>query len=451
MIRFSAFLVVVAVGLLVAGVVTSKLMLVYLAIGVSGVALLALGVGAAVKWRELFGKPQAAEAEVGVQELVSVPAPQAQTRQAPVPQTPVPQPQLEHQHYPRPATAPADPGRQPATAEPPVLAKAPAPAAKAPAPAQAPVPAEVAVAAKAPAPAVAQDQATAGAGPDGPGRPGAADQQPPEVKETRPPGQDLQPAADSRPMTDLQVAKATQQPAEDVPNAPAVVQPAAVPVPARTPSPEPAAAPVPASASPEAAANSIPASPPHAVPSPSLVSAQAADSAGPQTPQTPQDSRTGVTVVPGVPRYHNASCILIRFMGEGDLETMTLAAARAAGCTPCRACLPDQPDKQPDLPPPRNTGQVEHRQAAGSAIGRLHRRASPFPVCRSSVGRFGGGSGPDRLIRGLLCTGSAAKPGSTTVTGLALPFSVAGVVPVNTVVLRAIRPVPTGDRPVTHR
>jgi hypothetical protein len=55
-----------------------------------------------------------------------------------------------------------------------------------------------------------------------------------------------------------------------------------------------------------------------------------------------------VTVVPGVPRYHNVSCILIRFMGENDLQKMTLAAAREAGCTPCRACLPDQPDKQPE-------------------------------------------------------------------------------------------------------
>ena len=61
MIRFSAFLVVVAVGLLVAGVVTSKLLLVYIAIGVSGVALLALGIGAAVNWRELTGKPKTAE------------------------------------------------------------------------------------------------------------------------------------------------------------------------------------------------------------------------------------------------------------------------------------------------------------------------------------------------------------------------------------------------------
>ena len=42
MIRFSAFLVVAAVGTLIAGVVTSELTLVYIAIGVSGVALLAL-------------------------------------------------------------------------------------------------------------------------------------------------------------------------------------------------------------------------------------------------------------------------------------------------------------------------------------------------------------------------------------------------------------------------
>ena len=60
MIRFSAFLVVAAVGTLVAGVVTSKLLLVYIAIGVSGLALLALGAGAAVHWRELTGKPEAA-------------------------------------------------------------------------------------------------------------------------------------------------------------------------------------------------------------------------------------------------------------------------------------------------------------------------------------------------------------------------------------------------------
>ncbi len=63
MIRFSAFLVAVALGLLVAGVVTSKLMLVYVAIGVSGVALLALGTGALIKRNELFGQSKTAGPE----------------------------------------------------------------------------------------------------------------------------------------------------------------------------------------------------------------------------------------------------------------------------------------------------------------------------------------------------------------------------------------------------
>ena len=63
MIRFSAFLVAVAVGLLVAGVVTSRLTLVYVAIGVSGVALLALAIGALLKRRELFGSPETAKPE----------------------------------------------------------------------------------------------------------------------------------------------------------------------------------------------------------------------------------------------------------------------------------------------------------------------------------------------------------------------------------------------------
>jgi hypothetical protein len=57
---------------------------------------------------------------------------------------------------------------------------------------------------------------------------------------------------------------------------------------------------------------------------------------------------TEVTVVPGVPRYHRASCILIRFMGDSDLDKMTVAAAKEAGCTPCRACLPDQPEESPE-------------------------------------------------------------------------------------------------------
>ena len=82
--------------------------------------------------------------------------------------------------------------------------------------------------------------------------------------------------------------------------------------------------------------------------------------ATPRPEQPEQDKQVGqaepagpdpsmeVTVVPGVPRYHNTNCILIRFMGDSDLDKMTLAAARQAGCTPCRACLPDQPERSPE-------------------------------------------------------------------------------------------------------
>jgi hypothetical protein len=36
-------------------------------------------------------------------------------------------------------------------------------------------------------------------------------------------------------------------------------------------------------------------------------------------------------------------------MDEGDLNKMALGVAREAGCTPCRACLPDQPGENPEL------------------------------------------------------------------------------------------------------
>ena len=57
MIRFSAALVAVAVGVLVAGVVTSKLLFVYVAIGVSAAALVALAIGVVLRRAELFGEP----------------------------------------------------------------------------------------------------------------------------------------------------------------------------------------------------------------------------------------------------------------------------------------------------------------------------------------------------------------------------------------------------------
>jgi hypothetical protein len=48
-----------------------------------------------------------------------------------------------------------------------------------------------------------------------------------------------------------------------------------------------------------------------------------------------------VTVVPGVPRYHRSDCILIRFLGDTDLQKMPVEAAKKNGCAPCRACHTD--------------------------------------------------------------------------------------------------------------
>jgi len=52
--------------------------------------------------------------------------------------------------------------------------------------------------------------------------------------------------------------------------------------------------------------------------------------------------RVEVTVVPGVARYHRSGCILIRFLGADDLEIMTRQEAEEASFVPCRACQPDQ-------------------------------------------------------------------------------------------------------------
>jgi len=54
-IRFSAALVVAAIGVLIGGAVTSSLLLVYVAIGISALALVVLAVGVALKREELFG------------------------------------------------------------------------------------------------------------------------------------------------------------------------------------------------------------------------------------------------------------------------------------------------------------------------------------------------------------------------------------------------------------
>ena len=48
-----------------------------------------------------------------------------------------------------------------------------------------------------------------------------------------------------------------------------------------------------------------------------------------------------VAVIPGVPRYHEPDCILIRFMDAEDIAKKSVAEAQAANCTPCAACQPE--------------------------------------------------------------------------------------------------------------
>ena len=59
-----------------------------------------------------------------------------------------------------------------------------------------------------------------------------------------------------------------------------------------------------------------------------------ADTAGQVTGPAP------VTVLRGVPRYHQPDCVLIRFLPEDDIQRLPVAQAKADGCTPCAACQP---------------------------------------------------------------------------------------------------------------
>ena len=61
--------------------------------------------------------------------------------------------------------------------------------------------------------------------------------------------------------------------------------------------------------------------------------------AAPESDDPSAAADTGlVTVIPGVPRYHDPECVLIRFMPEGDNQKLSVAQAREAGCTPCTVC-----------------------------------------------------------------------------------------------------------------
>jgi hypothetical protein len=76
--------------------------------------------------------------------------------------------------------------------------------------------------------------------------------------------------------------------------------------------------------------------------SPAEPETAAAEPAAGRPDGPPGPGRVDVTVVPGVARYHRSGCILIRFLGAGDLEIMSRQEAEEATFVPCRACQPDQ-------------------------------------------------------------------------------------------------------------
>ena len=324
MIVFSAFLVVVAIGLLIAGVVTSKLWLVYLAIGVSGFSLLALGLGAILRRDQLFGKARPAE-----------PAPPYPVP-AQVPGTAAPRGQSGLDAFPEPAAAPAGSGwsagtqSQSVTTRPPAASFPPAPSFT-PAASFSPAPASFtpAVASFGPVASFPEAQPVAPA----PAPPATESQPPPEtdpLAQALLPPDRLEPASHSSP--DAQAAAGELSP--DEPAAHAAAEPQAAD----------------SQAAELQAADSQAAEPQAAEPHQHPQVQQEPER--PEPASTPDEQAPGpgevdllreVTVVPGVPRYHNPPCILIRFMGEEDLNRMPLGEARQGGCTPCRACQPEQP------------------------------------------------------------------------------------------------------------
>ena len=77
-------------------------------------------------------------------------------------------------------------------------------------------------------------------------------------------------------------------------------------------------------------------------PGPGAAEPAAQEPSGDGAAAKPAPGRVEVTVVPGVSRYHRRECILIRFLGAGDLQIMTKQEAVDAKFMACRACQPDE-------------------------------------------------------------------------------------------------------------
>ena len=419
MIRFSAALVAVAIGVLIGGIATSKLLLVYIAIVVSAVALVALAIGVVIKREELFGEGQG---------LVPAGAGAAPVRPARTGES-------QDQHHVAADRQSVSPGQHS------VATGQQSPAVSVPPPAPFPGPAGHGTAfggaafgetAQAARPAAAPQSAANPPAPpqsaDAYGRNRAGDAVPPWAAQSARDQWSSPPWPGSTAASPAPDWMASGHGASDQagttasalsPTAPPPVPAAPPPVPAAPPT-VPAAPPVPSAPS---SAGSAPASPnwfapkarpAEAVPPATEVppeapaaaapadedddwptryswlddeadkspgaadapaggtsSAQTAASAaadarselpGPETepepgaaePETsadggepPSAGRPGpaqaahlVTVLPGVPRYHQPDCVLIRFMPDDEVQRLPVAQAKADGCTPCAACQP---------------------------------------------------------------------------------------------------------------
>jgi len=411
-IRFSAALVVVAIGVLIGGVATSSLLLVYLAIGVSALALAVLAVGVALKRDELFvdaarpaasGAQERTEQPAGLQGSVSGwpdasnwqgaqsgPAQDSVAAGAGAPwsafaredRSQAPSTRLgawppAEQGFPIAAaasgtSAPSKPSglRRP---EPPTRADPVLPWADA-------LPTRVDIvkggSPAEPVPSWLEDGGDKHASPPADRTPAAPQApEPPDDDDTAIDGwQATGPEADTAPEAGTAAHEATAEPeatpeSDSIPAPEATAEPDITAEPGATPEPE--ADTIAAEADGEAT---------HAAWSPITwdtdaedTSAEDADTSPEDTDVSAEDTNAGdigasaedsdasadvtepsesaegkpssgveqVTVVPGVPRYHDADCILIRFMDGEGLERTTVAEAEKAGCTPCRACQPE--------------------------------------------------------------------------------------------------------------
>jgi hypothetical protein len=378
-IRFSAALVVVAVGVLIGGIATSQLVLVYVAIGLSAAALIALAIGVALKRDELFGVTGRPVRDV-MGAAARQPAPTGQQAGYPpvgperAGQTSAGQPapgplggNLTVHGTPGSASGPASPAwgtgtpaRGPVPSGPPAegTAAPPGPSTRTPGGASQAGVTETradlkAIGADKPQttnqksasdPAETRLDARAEAGRAAPGKAGSGSEEtrfdlPPVRPADKPAGSAAsgpgRPGAAAPTVRTPGVADTRLDMSPVLADEP--VLPLARSEGTRTPAAPPAGA--------DDTRLDLPAQPPAPAQPPTPAEPGApAQPASPARTAPAGKSASGdsqVAVIPGVPRYHAPNCILIRFMDDEDLEKMTMDQAKAAGFTPCTACQAD--------------------------------------------------------------------------------------------------------------